>query len=102
MNLGKIGIFARDLKNFRQIKFRIYDRFRLYVTKRSQKHEFSLDLPRLNEVTFGSETLRIEGSNVWDSLPYHIKVAENLEVLIRAIKFLDRKTCSSNICSIYT
>ena len=66
-----------------------------------EKYKLNLEIPKFNQVTFGTRSLRIQGPKVWDSLSYHIKVAENLEIFKRTVKFWDGKTCSCNVYSIY-
>ena len=59
-----------------------------------EKYKLNLDIPSYNQVTFGRKTLRFFGPKTWNSLPYHIKSAENLASLKRMIKFGNGETCS--------
>ena len=79
------------------------DLLRRCVTKRAQteKQKFNLEIPRCNQVTDGTRSLHIQGPKVWNSLPCHIKVAENLQIFKRVLKFSDGNTCSCGVCSIY-
>ena len=66
-----------------------------------EKYKLNLEIPKFNQVTFGTRSLRIQGPKVWDSLSYHIKVAESLEIFKRIVKFWDGKTYSCNVYSVY-
>ena len=49
-------------------------------TKRAvrEKYKISLEIPRVNQASFGTEILRFYGPKNGNSLPYHIKSVENL------------------------
>ena len=53
---------------------------------------------RPNQTTFGSNSLRSLGPQVWNSLPEDIKSAENLVKFKRVIKNWDGATCRCNAC----
>ena len=63
-----------------------------------EKYQLNLDIPSYNQVTFGRKTLRFFRPKTWNSLPYHIKSAENLASLKTMIKFGNGETCSFKIC----
>ena len=62
--------------------------FRLRVTNRMFRSQYRLDLdfPRVNQVSFGNNSIRSFGPKIWNSLPPHIKSCENLETFKRVIK----------------
>ena len=76
------------------------DLFKLRVTNRLQREKYKLNLHILesNQVTFGSTNLHIQDPHVWNSLPYHKKSLDNLDIFKTVIKFWDRTTCSCNMC----
>ena len=43
-----------------------------------EQYKLNLETPEWNQVTFGKKRLKIYGSKVWNSLPFHIKTSENL------------------------
>lgn len=47
---------------------------------RRDKYKPNLDISKCNQVTFGAKSLKVTGSKVWNSLPYHIKVSKSFEV----------------------
>ena len=66
------------------------DLFKLRLTKRVQREKckFNLKIPKSSQVTtYGTRSLSIQGPKVWSSLPYLMKVTENLEIFERAVKF---------------
>ena len=79
------------------------DLFRLCATKRvhREKCKFNFEISKSNQVIFGTRSLCIQVLKVVNSLPYHTKVAQNLEIFKRVVKFWDGKTCTCNVCSIY-
>ena len=64
--------------------------FRLRVTNRIVRSQYRLDLdiPRVNQVSFGNKSIRSFGPKIWNSLPPHIKSCENLETFKRVTKKL--------------
>ena len=74
--------------------------FRLRVTNRIVRSQYRLDLdiPRVNQVSFGNKSIRSFGPKIWNSLPPHIKSCENLETFKRVIKNWDDITCNCRVC----
>ena len=54
--------------------------FSLMQTDRpvQEKYKLNLDIPSYSQVSFSHEALTFFGTKTWNSLPYHIKSAENL------------------------
>ena len=48
--------------------------FKVRKTNRTQKEQYKLNLeiPKSNQVSFGTKSLRIQGPSVWNALPFHI------------------------------
>ena len=61
--------------------------FRLRVTKRMVRSQYrlSLDIPKVNQVSFGYKSIRSFGPKIWNPLPPHIKPCENLETFKRVM-----------------
>ena len=49
-------------------------------------YKLNLDVPTINQVSFGGKSLRYYGPKIWDLLSFHIKSSENLEAFINVIK----------------
>ena len=62
-----------------------------------EKYKLNLDIPSYNQVTFGRKALTFFGPKTWNSLPCHIKSAENLTSLETMIKFWKGETCTCKI-----
>ena len=62
--------------------------FTLRVTNRIVRSQdrLNLDIPKVNQVSFGNKSLRSFGLKIWNSLPPHIKSCKNLETFKRVIK----------------
>ena len=65
--------------------------FEVRKTNRAQREQYKLDLeiPKSNQVSFGTKSLRIQGTRAWNALPLHIKSKENLQAFKYVIKFWD-------------
>ena len=72
------------------------DIFKLRMTNRptGEKYKLNLEIPKSNQVRFGTKSLRYIGPNVWKPLPYHIKSSENLAILKFLIKNSNGTVCS--------
>ena len=57
-----------------------------------ENYKLNLDISSYNQVTFGRKALTFLGPKTWNSLPYHIKSAENLASFKTMINFWNRKT----------
>ena len=49
-------------------------------------YRLNLDIPRVNQVSFGNQSIRSFGPKIWNSLPLQIKSCENFETFKRVIK----------------
>ena len=65
-----------------------------YSTRRS----IDLKVPRVNQTTYGSRSIRFEGAKLWNHLPEHIKSVENLSILKNLIKYWAGPSCGCNYC----
>ena len=56
------------------------DIFKLRNTYRltRAKYKLNLQIPKPNEATFGTRSLRSYGLKIWNVVPYHIKTSDNL------------------------
>ena len=63
-----------------------------------EKHKSNLDTPSYNQVTFGRKDSTFFGPKTWNSLPYHMKSAENITSFKTMIKFWNGESCSCKIC----
>ena len=52
----------------------------LRKTKRAVRNQYKLNLevPIINQVTYGAKSIRYFGPKIWNSLPFHIKSSESL------------------------
>ena len=59
-----------------------------------ERYKINLEIARVNQASFGTKSLRFYGPKIWDSLPYHIKPAENLLCFKNLIKCWNGSFCS--------
>ena len=50
------------------------------------RYKMNLNIPRRNQVTFGTTSLKFYGTKIWNALPVNIKTAENLNAFNNLIK----------------
>ena len=74
--------------------------FELRKTNRAVRNQYKLNLevPIINQVTFGAKSIRYLGPKIWNSLPFHIKSSESLTTFKRIIKIWDMVLCKCPIC----
>ena len=62
--------------------------FRLKVTNKTVRghYRLNIDIPKVNQGTFGNKSVRSFVPKIWNSLPHHIKSCENLETFKRVVK----------------
>ena len=52
-------------------------------------YKLNLDVPTINQVSFGGKSLRYHGSKIWNSLSFHVKSSKNLEAYHKYYKKLE-------------
>ena len=74
--------------------------FQLRKTSRAVRSnsKINLDMPTINQVSFGYKSLRYYGPKIWNSLPFHIKSSENLEAFKNIIKSWAGVSCKCKVC----
>ena len=69
--------------------------------KRENRHSSRLnniEVPMVNQVTYGKNSLRALGPKIWNTLPDHIKSSETLIIFKKSIKTWDGENCKCNFC----
>ena len=61
-------------------------------------NQINLEILRVNQASFRTRSLRFYGAKIWNSLPYHIKSAENL-CFKNVIKSWNGLFCNCKICT---
>ena len=64
-------------------------------------YKLNLDVPTINQVSFGGKSLRYYGPKIWDLLSFHIKSSEKLETFIDIIKNWNDVSCKCKVCQYY-
>ena len=64
-----------------------------------ERYKLNSNIPRTNQVTFGTNSLKHYGPKIWNALNFSIKTAENLKALKALIKKLNGASCNCIICS---
>ena len=77
--------------------------WKIFVTRKTkravrERYRTYLEIPRVNHASFGTKSLRFYGPKIWNSLPYHIKSAENLLAFKNLIKSWNGSFCSCKVC----
>ena len=64
-----------------------------------ERYKLNLNIPRTNQVTFGTISLKSYDPKIWRTLPFNIKTAENLEAFITLVKKWNGTSCNDIMCS---
>ena len=75
------------------------DIFKLRNTDRltREKYKLNLEIPKPNQATFGTRSLMSYGAEIWNALPHHIKISDNLNRFKAIIKCWDGNLALANI-----
>ena len=63
------------------------------------RYKLNLNIPRINQVTFGTKSLKFYGPKIWNNLPVNIKTAENLNAFKDLIKKWNGVSCNFIVCT---
>ena len=76
--------------------------FKLRETNRNvrNKYKLNLNIPVVNRVNYGTKSLRSFGPKIWNSLPHHVKSAENLETFKKIINNWNGVSCNCVVCGL--
>ena len=74
--------------------------FELKKRNRTVRNQYKLNLniPKVTQVSYGEKSLRYYGPKIWNSLPFHIKISENLKTFKDIVKTWNGSTCSCMVC----
>ena len=74
--------------------------FELSKTNRAIRNQYkpNLEVPIINQVTFGAKSIRYLGPEIWNTLPFHIKSSESLTTFKIITKKWDTVSCKWPIC----
>ena len=74
--------------------------FKLRKTSKEarKQQKLNLEVPVVNQTTFGVKSIRFYGPKIWNSLPFHIKSSENLETFKNIIKNWNAVSCTCVVC----
>ena len=61
-------------------------------------YKHNLDVPTINQFSFGDKSLRCYGPKIWNPLPFHIKSSEKLEEFNEIIKKWNGLSCKCKVC----
>ena len=64
-----------------------------------QQYKLNLETPGWNQATSGPKTLKIHGTKIWNSLPFHVKLSVNLNIVKSLMKNLNDNFCSCTVCT---
>ena len=73
--------------------------FKKSINRSSSRSPNNIEVPRVNQATFGTNSLKSLGPKVWNSLPENIKSSESLEIFKNNMKIWDGPNCNCRICN---
>ena len=56
------------------------DIFQVQQSAYSTRRPYNIKVPRVNQITFGTRSIRYEGAKIWNHLPNSLRSAETLEI----------------------
>ena len=109
---GKTTVNVRNLRNLCKEIFKslnnlnpvfLKEIFYLESNKESnrlvwEKYKLNLQIPKINQVRFGTKSLRGIGPKIWNTLSYHIKTSENIDIFKKIIKNWNGVECKWVVC----
>ena len=63
-----------------------------------EKYKLNLQIPKINQTRFGTESFRGLGPKIWNTLPYHIKTSKNTDIFKKTIKNWNAVECKCLVC----
>ena len=80
------------------------DTFKLINTDKltREKYKLNLEIPKPNQVTFGTRSLKSYDLKIWNALPYHTKASDNSNSFKSIIKCWYRNRCTWRVCEYTT
>ena len=67
-------------------------------SNRSVREKYNLQIPKINQVKYNTKSLRGLGPKIWNTLPYHIKTSENIDIFKKPIKNWNGVECKCLVC----
>ena len=106
---GKTTVNVRDLRNLcKEISKSLHNLNPVFLKeifyfKESnrpvrEKYKLNLEIHKINQVRFGTKSLRGLGPKIWNTLPYHIKTSENIDIFKKTIKNWNGVECKCLVC----
>ena len=106
---GKTTVNVRNLRNLYKKIFKSLNNLNpvflkeIFYFKQSnrpvrEKYKLNLQIPKINQVRFGIKSLRSLGPKIWNTLPYHIRISENVDIFEKAIKNWNEAECRCLAC----
>ena len=92
------GSVSMEIRRMRYLCIEIYktlnnlnpgymkDIFQVQQSAYSTRRPYNIKVPRVNQTTFGTRSIRYEGAKIWNHLPNSLKSAETLEIFKSLIK----------------
>ena len=76
------------------------ENFKLRKASRAvcSNYKLNLDVPNINQVSFGDKSLRYYRPKIWNLLPFHVKSSDNLEAFKKIIKNWNGVSCRCKVC----
>ena len=64
------------------------------------KYKLNLNIAVVNQVNYGTKSLRSFGPKIWNSLSRHVKTAENLETFKKIVNNWNGVSCICIVCGL--
>ena len=60
--------------------------------------KLNIQIPKINQVRFGTKSLRGLGPKSWITLPYHTEASKNIDTFKKTVKNWNKAGCNCLLC----
>ena len=104
------GSVSMEIRHMRHLCIEIYktlnnlnpgymkDIFQVQQSADSTRRPYNIKMPRVNQTTFGTRSIRYQGAKIWNHLPNSLKSAETLKIFKSLIETWEGPSCKCNFC----
>ena len=101
LEIGRLRLIATEIYKaiHKETPQYISDIFTLKKDNYNLRHKNNITIPLVRTTRYGLNSLRYQGSKIWNSLPDNIKISPNQETFKKLIKSWEGTKCHCNFCN---
>ena len=78
----------------------VHDLFSVKPLPYNMRDPYKVDQPKVKTTSFGLNSLKYSGANIWNKLPIDLKAQVDLNVFKRLLKTWDGPSCNCGVCTL--